>query len=61
MLETGQPLHFYDAAAIADSQLIVRSAREGEPLVTLDGVERALDPQALVDCRHGIACSVWPA
>ena len=48
MLETGQPLHFYDAAAIADSHLIVRSAREGEPLVTLDGVERSLDPQALV-------------
>ncbi len=48
MLETGQPLHFYDAAAVADSQLIVRSARKGERLVTLDGVERSLDPQALV-------------
>lgn len=48
MLETGQPLHFYDAAAIADSHLIVRSAREGERLVTLDGVERTLDSQALV-------------
>ena len=48
MLETGQPLHFYDAAAIADAQLVVRSARKGERLVTLDGVERTLDAQALV-------------
>ena len=53
MLETGQPLHFYDAAAIADSHLIVRNAREGEPLVTLDGVERTLDSQALVIAGAG--------
>jgi phenylalanyl-tRNA synthetase beta chain len=48
MLETGQPLHFYDAAAIPDSHLIVRSARDGERLVTLDGVQRTLDSRALV-------------
>jgi phenylalanyl-tRNA synthetase beta chain len=48
MLETGQPLHFYDAAAIADSRLIVRGARDGEKIVTLDGVERSLSPAALV-------------
>ena len=47
MLETGQPLHFYDAAAIHGS-LRVRDARDGERVVTLDGVERALSPQALV-------------
>jgi phenylalanyl-tRNA synthetase beta chain len=48
MLETAQPLHFYDADAIAGLRLIVRSAREGEKIVTLDGVERSLTPQALV-------------
>jgi phenylalanyl-tRNA synthetase beta chain len=48
MLETGQPLHFYDAAAIHGKKLIVRSARDDEKIVTLDGVTRSLTPQALV-------------
>ena len=48
MLETGQPLHFYDASAVCDAHFIVRDGRDGERLVTLDGVERTLSPQALV-------------
>ncbi|MHB8147589.1 MAG: phenylalanine--tRNA ligase subunit beta, partial [Vulcanimicrobiaceae bacterium] len=48
MLETAQPLHFYDAGHIADLHLIVRDARPGEKLVTLDDVEHELTPQALV-------------
>ncbi len=54
MLETGQPLHFYDADAISQMKLIVRDGGQGEKLVTLDGVERALSPQALViaDAEH---------
>jgi phenylalanyl-tRNA synthetase beta chain len=48
MLETGQPLHFYDAATIAENHLIVRDAREGETMVTLDGAQRHLTPAALV-------------
>jgi phenylalanyl-tRNA synthetase beta chain len=48
MVETGQPLHFYDARAIHGGRLVVRSARDGETMVTLDGVTRSLSPLALV-------------
>lgn len=48
MLETGQPLHFYDAAMVAGSRFVVRNAREEEKIVTLDGAERTLGKQALV-------------
>lgn len=48
MLETGQPLHFYDAQRVAGHHLIVRGAREGEKLATLDSKEYTLTAQALV-------------
>ena len=48
MLETAQPLHFYDAGGVADLHLFVRDARAGEKLVTLDDAEHELTPQALV-------------
>jgi phenylalanyl-tRNA synthetase beta chain len=48
MLETGQPLHFYDAAQLAGGRLVVRDARDGEPIRTLDGTERKLDSRFLV-------------
>ncbi len=48
MLETGQPTHFYDASKIARKHLIVRDAKDGERLVTLDGAERELTPKDLV-------------
>jgi phenylalanyl-tRNA synthetase beta chain len=48
MLETGQPLHFYDANRVSGAHFIVRDARDGERIVTLDGVERTLSEQALV-------------
>jgi len=47
MLEWGNPLHAYDAAQVGGG-LVARSARPGERLVTLDGVERQLDPEDLV-------------
>ncbi|HEX3551901.1 MAG TPA: phenylalanine--tRNA ligase subunit beta [Thermoanaerobaculia bacterium] len=46
--ELGQPLHAYDFAKLAGAELIVRRARAGETLVTLDGVDRELDPEILV-------------
>ncbi|MDQ2992605.1 MAG: phenylalanine--tRNA ligase subunit beta [Candidatus Eremiobacteraeota bacterium] len=48
MLETGQPLHFYDDARITNHHLIVRDAREGEKMTTLDDVEHVLSPLVLV-------------
>jgi phenylalanyl-tRNA synthetase beta chain len=46
--ELGQPLHAFDLARLKDQRIIVRRAIAGEKLKTLDGVERALDPEMLV-------------
>ena len=48
MLGWGQPLHAFDAAKIGGSTLVARRARDGEPIVTLDGVRRTLDGEMLV-------------
>ncbi|MCL6450482.1 MAG: phenylalanine--tRNA ligase subunit beta [Acetobacteraceae bacterium] len=48
MLELGQPLHAFDYDRLEGGRIVVRRARAGERLVTLDGVERALDPEMLV-------------
>lgn len=48
MLETGQPLHAFDLAKLADRHIVVRNAQEGESVVTLDGVERTLATGDLV-------------
>ena len=57
MLELGQPLHCFDFNCIGGAKIVVRRAREGETLVTLDGVERSLSPEMLVicDCNAPIA------
>ncbi len=43
MLLTGQPLHAFDSDRVAGAQLVIRRARDGETLETLDGQSRALD------------------
>ncbi|OPA76792.1 phenylalanine--tRNA ligase subunit beta [Paenibacillus selenitireducens] len=48
MLEYGQPLHAFDADKLAGGQIDVRSARNGEVMVTLDDQERKLDPSMLL-------------
>ena len=66
MLELGQPLHAFDLDRVAGSgvqgsggrgEVGVRTARAGETLRTLDGVERALTPDTLLitDARGPIA------
>ncbi|MDQ3698507.1 MAG: phenylalanine--tRNA ligase subunit beta [Gemmatimonadota bacterium] len=44
----GQPMHAFDAARLGGPAVIVRRARRGETLVTLDGVTRTLDPEMTV-------------
>ncbi len=48
MLVTGNPLHAFDASEIEGSGVSVRWARDGEELVTLDGIKRSLTSQDLV-------------
>ena len=47
MLETGQPIHAYDADLL-DGPIVVRKAAEGEKLTTLDDVVRPLHPDDLL-------------
>jgi len=48
MLEYGQPLHAFDYHKLKGGQIIVRRAGNGEAIITLDGSERALNPDILV-------------
>lgn len=47
MRDLGTPLHAFDAKKVGD-KLIVRTAKAGEKMITLDGVERTLDSEDLV-------------
>ncbi len=60
--DVGQPLHAFDLDALAKGRdglptIVVRRARAGEKLVTLDGVERTLTPEILViaDAEKAVA------
>ncbi len=48
MHELGQPMHAYDGDTVPDGTIVVRRARAGEQLVTIDHEERALDERMLV-------------
>jgi phenylalanyl-tRNA synthetase beta chain len=48
MLLTAQPMHAFDLDRVRDGRLVVRRAREGEQVRTLDGSTRTLDAQVLL-------------
>jgi phenylalanyl-tRNA synthetase beta chain len=50
MMETGQPLHAFDFDHLAENRIVVRTARQDEVFVTLDGKERRLDQETLMIC-----------
>ena len=50
MLEYGQPMHAFDFSCVEGNHIIVRTAREGETIQTLDGNQRKLTPSMLCIC-----------
>jgi phenylalanyl-tRNA synthetase beta chain len=57
MLEIGQPMHAFDLEKLGGRALVIRRARAGETMRTLDGIERSLDPEmlAIADAAHANA------
>lgn len=53
MLELGKPIHTFDAAAVSGGTIVVRPARDGETLETLDHVTRTLSADTLVIADAG--------
>jgi phenylalanyl-tRNA synthetase beta chain len=56
LLELGHPTHAFDLDTLAEKRIVVRRARAGESLITLDGVQRPLKPDHLViaDARRPV-------
>jgi phenylalanyl-tRNA synthetase beta chain len=50
LLVVGHPLHAFDYEKLDGRTIVVRQARQGETIVTLDGTERSLDPPMLAIC-----------
>ncbi|MGH2768349.1 MAG: phenylalanine--tRNA ligase subunit beta, partial [Actinomycetota bacterium] len=48
LLVTGHPMHAFDLDRLEGARVVVRRARPGERLTTLDGTDRALDPDDLM-------------
>jgi phenylalanyl-tRNA synthetase beta chain len=54
MLMMAQPLHAFDLDRLPGGEVIVRTARDGETMTTLDGVERRFDSESVLVCdREG--------
>ena len=50
LMELGAPMHAFDHTKLKNRTIVVRCAKEGEKMKTLDGIERTLDPSMLVIC-----------
>src|SRR3974390_818688 len=58
MLELGNPMHAFDYDKVRDHAIVVRRAKSGEKMVTLDGIERILDPNMPLVCDGDGARSI---
>jgi len=58
LMELGQPLHAFDLSKLGGSAIVVRPAREGEPLRTLDGENRKLGSDMLAICDASEAVAI---
>jgi phenylalanyl-tRNA synthetase beta chain len=58
MHELGQPMHSFDFNKLAGNRIVVRRARAGETIKTLDEVERKLDETMLAICDAEKPCAV---
>jgi phenylalanyl-tRNA synthetase beta chain len=50
MLELGQPMHAFDLDKLAEKRIVVRRAKAGETMRTLDGMERKLSKDMCLIC-----------
>lgn len=57
MLEYGQPMHAFDLKYVNGNQIVVRNAKEGETMMTLDGIDRTFTSDMLVisDAEKAVA------
>jgi phenylalanyl-tRNA synthetase beta chain len=57
MLELGHPLHAFDMDLLDEKRIVVRRARAGQKMRTLDGIERALTAEMCViaDAKRAVA------
>lgn len=57
MLESGQPLHAFDYELLEGRKIVVRRAKSGETMSTLDGSARELNPEMLLiaDAKRPVA------
>lgn len=58
LLELGQPLHAFDADLIRGQEIQIRKAKQGEPLIIIDGSKITLDPHDLVIADHDRAMAL---
>lgn len=57
-IELGQPMHAFDLEYLSGKHIIVRTAKDNETTVTLDGIERKLDPSMLVIADEEKVCAI---
>lgn len=58
LLEFGQPLHAFDLKTLQEERIVVRRAKAGERIKTIDGDDRALDAEMLAICDASRAVAV---